>query len=153
MGIQLLSLGHQFYGVADTTDTVSSQVLEGNLPTITVEVHTVVGSGIAVSGQGVVRATGIVTGTLTGILSEEHTAGVDHLLGEFLEVLRLDDQMLWGIGIREGDGLFLVLDEYQRAVLQCLLCYLLTGQQFQLAVHLCLYIEDNLFRGGDEQHL
>ena len=32
MGIQLLSLGHQFYGVADTTDTVSSQVLVWFVP-------------------------------------------------------------------------------------------------------------------------
>ena len=47
--------------------TLSSEMLEGNLATIGVEVHTIIGRSIAVCGQRVVGTTGIVAGTLTSI--------------------------------------------------------------------------------------
>ena len=153
MRIQLLSLGHQFHGVTDALDTFCRQMLEGDLTAVAVKVHTVVGGGIAVSGQRVVGAAGIVARTLTGIGSKEHAAGVDHLLGEFLVVGCLDNQVFRSIGVREADGLLLILHEHQRTVLQRFRGNLLTRQEFELTVHLSLYVEDYLFRGGDEQHL
>ena len=128
-------------------------MLESDLAAVAVEVHTIVGSSIAVSGQRVVRATGIVACTLTGIFTEEHAAGIDHLFGEFLVVFRLDDQMLRSVGIREFDSLMLVMYQHQRAVLQGLLCDILARQLLQLTVHLCLYVENHLFRSRNEQHL
>ena len=45
------------------------------------------------------------------------------------------------------------MDEYKTTVFQSLGSNLLAGQQFQLTVRLCQYIENHLFRGRDEEHL
>ena len=75
-----------------------------------------------------VGAAGIVARTLTGILSEEYRARIDHSLCQLLVVERLDDKVLRGIGIRKGYHLVNGIDEYQTAVVECLAGYLLTGQ-------------------------
>ena len=67
MGIELLGFCHQFHGPANVANTVLGKVLEGNLTAIGIEVHAVIGSGVAVSGQRVVSAAGIVAGTFAGI--------------------------------------------------------------------------------------
>ena len=128
-------------------------MLESHLAAVAVEVHAIIGSSIAVGGQRVVGTTGIVAGTLTGIFTEEHAAGIDHLLGKLLVVLCLNNQMLRSIGIREFDSFMLVMYQHQRAVLQGLLCDILARQLLQLPVHLCLYVENHLFRSRNEQHL
>ena len=69
VGIQLLGFCHEFYGTADVGNSLGCQVLEGNLTTVAVKVHPIVGSGISVGGQGMVRTAGIVAGTLAGILA------------------------------------------------------------------------------------
>ena len=61
--------------------------------------------------------------------------------------------MLRSIGIREVDSLLHAADKYQSAVVECLGCHLLAGQQVQLTVHLGLNVEDNLLGCGDEEHL
>ena len=86
MGVELFGLSHELYGMTDAVDAVFRQMLEGNLATVAVEVHTAVGSGIAVSGQCVVCAAGIVASTLTSVCSEEHAAGIHHFGSQLFEV-------------------------------------------------------------------
>ena len=66
MGIELFGGGHEFYGVTDAVDTVSGEMLEGDLAAVTVEVHTTIGCCVAVSRQGVIGTAGVVARTLTG---------------------------------------------------------------------------------------
>ena len=139
--------------MADAADTLIRQVLERHLATVAVQVHTAVGSRIAVRRQGVVCAAGIVASTLTGIFAQEHATCIHHLRCQLLVVVRLDDQVLRRIGVREVDGLALVLHQHHHTVLQRLLGYLLTRQHVQLAVHLSLHVEYQLLRGRDQQHL
>ena len=81
------------------SDTVFRQVLEGNLATVGVEVHTIVCCSISVGRKGVVSTAGIVAGTLAGIGSEEHAAGIDHALSKLFVVFHLQDEVFRGIGI------------------------------------------------------
>ena len=67
MGIQLFCLSHEFYSMTDMADAFFCKMLECDLATIAVEIHTIIGCGISVSGECMVRTAGIVTGTLTGI--------------------------------------------------------------------------------------
>ena len=67
MRIQLFSFSHQFYRPTYLLNTLGREMLEGNLTTIRVEVHTIIGCSIAVCGQRVVGTTGIVASTLTSI--------------------------------------------------------------------------------------
>ena len=69
MRIQLFGSSHQFYSSSDAMDAICREVLEGHLPTIAVKVHAAVGGCIAMCRQGMIRTTGIVTGTLTGIFA------------------------------------------------------------------------------------
>ena len=126
MGIELFGFCHEFNGTANLTHTFGSQVLEGNLATVAVEIHTVVGGSIAVSRQRVVGAAGVVAGTLTGIFSEEDTAGIHHALGQLFVVLRLDNEVFGGVGVGEGNHLVGGTDEHAAAVFQSLDGYLLT---------------------------
>ena len=50
MCIQLFSFSHQFYRTSYVLDTLSREMLEGYLTTIRVQVHTIIGCSIAVSG-------------------------------------------------------------------------------------------------------
>jgi hypothetical protein len=50
MGIELLGLSHQFHGMAYVPDALLSEVLEGNLTAVGVEVDSIVGRSIAVGG-------------------------------------------------------------------------------------------------------
>ena len=140
MGIQLLGFRHEFYGTADVSDTLWRQVLEGNLTAVAVEVDTIVGRSISVCGQGVVGAAGVVACTLTGILPQEHAAGIDDTFCQLFLVLSLDDQVLRGIEVRESNHLFSVVDQYEIAVLQGLGRHLLTWKGIQLAGNLLLYL-------------
>ncbi len=99
MCIELFCLCHQFYGMANTADTLFRELLEGYLSAIAVEIDSTICCGIAMCRQGVVSTAGIVACTLTGILSKEYTAGIYYLLCHLLVVLCLDDKMLWGIGV------------------------------------------------------
>ena len=67
--------------MSDAADTLLREMLEGDLATVAVQIHPAVGSSITVSGQGVVRATGIVASTLTGIFAQEHATRIHHLTG------------------------------------------------------------------------
>ena len=67
MSVQLFSFSHQFYRTTYVLYTLGSKMLEGNLATIGVEVHTIIGCSIAVCRQRVVGTTGIVASTLTSI--------------------------------------------------------------------------------------
>ena len=118
MCLELFGFCHQLHGVADTADTVLREMLERHLTAVAVQIHTAICRGIAVCWQCVVRSTRIVSRTLTGKLTQEHASCIHHLLCQLLVVRSLDDQMLWSIGIREVDGLFLILDQHQTAVLQ-----------------------------------
>ena len=69
MGIELFVGGLEFYGVTDAVETVSGKMLEGDLAAVAVEVHTAIGCCVAVSGQGVIGAAGVVARTLTGIFA------------------------------------------------------------------------------------
>ena len=80
MSIQLLSSSHQFYSTTDAADAFFGKVLEGDFATVTVEVHTIVCCGIAMSGQRVVGTAGIVASTLTGILPKEDAASIHYAL-------------------------------------------------------------------------
>ena len=153
MSIELFGCGHEFHSVADALDTVGSEVLESHLATVAVEVDAAIGGSISVGRQRVIGAAGIVACTLAGIFAEEHATRIDYLEGELLVILCLDDEVLGCVGIREVDGLLMIVDEHEAAVLERLLCDLLTGQEVELAVHLCLYVEDHLLGGGDEEHL
>ena len=119
-------------------------MLEGNLATIAVEVHTAVGSGIAVSGQCVICAAGIIAGTLTGVCSEEHAASIHHFGSQLFEVTCLQDKMFRGVCVRETDGLVEIFHEYKGTVLQRLLCNRFSRQQLQLTVYFSLYVEQHL---------
>ena len=61
--------------------------------------------------------------------------------------------MLRSIGIRQVDGLLHAVDQHQTAVVECLGCHLLAGQQVELTVHLGLYVEDYLLGSGDKEYL
>ena len=128
-------------------------MLEGDLTAVAVEVYTAVGSGITMCGQGVIGAAGIVACTLTGILAQEHATCIYYLIGHLGIILYLQNEMLGSIGIREVDGLLKTAYQYQTAVVECLGCHLLTGQQIQLTVNLGLNVEDDLLGGGDEEYL
>ena len=69
MGIELFGGGHEFYGVTDAVDAVGGEMLEGDLAAVAVEIHTAIGCSVAVSGQSVIGAAGIVASTLTGIFA------------------------------------------------------------------------------------
>ena len=131
--------------MTDAADTILGEMLEGDLAAVAVQVHTAVGRSIAVCGQGVIGAAGIVASTLTGILAQENATGVYHLISHLGIVLHLQDEVLWGVGIREVDGLLHAVHQYQSAVLQRLGCHLLAWQQVELAVHLGLNVENHLF--------
>ena len=82
MGIEPLGGCHGFDGMTDLADALLGDVLECYLSAIAVEVHSIVCHSVSVGGEGVVGAAGIITCTLTCILAEEHTAGIDNLLGQ-----------------------------------------------------------------------
>ena len=69
-----------------TADSFLGEMLEGNFPMITVEVHTTISGSIAMGGQGMVRTAGIVAGTLTSILSKEYATCIHHFLRQFIIV-------------------------------------------------------------------
>ena len=153
MGIELFGFCHEFDGTANLLDAFLRQVLEGDLTAVRVEVYAVVGCGVAVSGQRMVGAAGVVASTLTGILTEEDTTCIDNLVGQLFVVFRLDDQVLWGIAVAELHHLVVCLDKYQSAVLQRFGCYFLAWQLLQLSFHLLLNFCEFRFGCGDEQHL
>ena len=103
--------------------------------------------------QGVVRTAGIVAGTLTSIRAQEYATRIHHALSQLLIVLYLQNQVLRGIGIREGNHLVNGIDEHIIAVFQCLGRHFLAGQLLQLALHLGLHLVQLRFAGGDEEHL
>ena len=114
--------------MSDAVDTIGSQMLESHLPAVAVEVYSIVGGSVAMSRERMIGATGIVASALTGIFPEEYASGIDHLLGQLLVVSGLQNQVFRRIGIREVDGLLLVLDEYQPAILQGFGSNLLAGK-------------------------
>ena len=153
MCVQLLSLRHQLYGMTNMPDTFCSQMLEGNLTAVAVQIDTIVSSGVAVGRQCVVRTAGIVAGTLTGIRSQEDATGIDYPLSQQLVVLHLHNQVFRSIGVGEGHHLINRTDEHVAAVFQRLSSYLLTWQQSQLTFHLSLHLVELVTAGGDEEHL
>ena len=98
--------------MAYTLDALLVKVLEGDLAVVTIEVHAVVGEGIAVSGEGVVGAAGIVARTLTSILAEEDTACVDHFGCQTFVVVSGNDKVFGGITVAQVDSFVRVVDEY-----------------------------------------
>ena len=88
------------------------------------------------SGQRVVGAAGIVAGTLTGVWSQEHAAGIDHLKGQRLVVLGLQNQMFRGIAVGECYSLLCVVNQYQAAVIEGLTGKVQSGQGLQLLFQL-----------------
>ena len=74
--IESFGLGHQLYGPADGAYALGLNVLEGYLAAEAVEIDAAVGHGIAVGGQRVVRAAGIVACALGGEGTEEDAAGM-----------------------------------------------------------------------------
>ena len=75
------------------------------------------------------------------------------MVGHRLVILRLYDQVLGGVGVRQFDGFLFVAHQNDEAVLQRTLGYLLAGQAVELAVHFLLHIVDDLVRGGNQYHL
>ena len=130
--------------MTDTADTLFREMLECYLSAITVEIYSAISRSISVSWQRVICSAGIVAGTFAGILSEEHTTRIYNLLSHLLIILCLDDKMLWGIGIRECDGIADAAYQNQLRVLECLLGNLFTRQFVELNAHLFLNIVDNL---------
>ena len=128
-------------------------MLEGNLATIGVQVHTIIGRSITVCRQRVVGTTGIVASTLTSIRTQEYATRIHHALSQLLIVLYLQNQVLRGIGIREGNHLVNGIDEHVIAVFKGFSGHLLTGQLLQLALHFGLHLVQLRFTGGDEEHL
>ena len=128
-------------------------MLEGDLAAVAVEIDAAIGRGIAVGRQRVVGAAGIVAGTLAGILSQEDAAGIDDLSSHLVVVLGLNNEMFGRVGVRERHHLVGRGNKHHATVLECLLGYLLTGQEVELAFHLGLHLLHHILGGADEQYL
>ena len=85
--------------MSNTAYSLFSEVLEGYLAAVAVEIHSAVCRGIAMGWQCVVGAACVVAGTLAGIFPKEHTSCVDYLLRKLGVRAGLQYEMLRGIGV------------------------------------------------------
>ena len=93
-------------------------MLVGDFAAEGVQIHAAVGGGIAVRGQGVVRAGGVVACAFGRQMSYEDAACVCHFLGECFCVGGFYYKMFGRVGVAERYHLVGGTDVYVAAVVQ-----------------------------------
>ena len=107
----------------------------------------------AASGQRVVGARGVIASTFGGVGAEKHGASIDHLQGPVPWILHLKDEVFRRIGIRPLHG-FIKRGQYDGlAVLKRLPRDVAPGQFFQLQVHFCLHLVDQVRAVAEQDDL
>mmetsp|Transcript_10125 Transcript_10125/g.30317 ORF Transcript_10125/g.30317 Transcript_10125/m.30317 type:complete len:201 (-) Transcript_10125:1002-1604(-) len=137
--IQALKSRHVRHRGAKALQAGGRQGLHSHLLLEAVQRHPAVHPGVAVGGEHVVGAGGVVPHRLGSPGPQEHAAGVVHQGKPFLRVLGVDDQVLRCVPVAELHGFRLGVDADDAGVGERLAGGVTAGQGVALGVHLPLH--------------
>ena len=105
MSIEPLGLCDALDYGAEPLDALDAEFLHSVTALVIGQPQARAGTGIAVGGQGVVGAAGIIPHRLRRPLAQKDGTGVLELVQQLAGRLGLHDQVLRGVGIGDGAGL------------------------------------------------